>query len=75
MSNIQTVRQLREEINRLKRESDFRKTELKNSYRNFKNSLSPLNIILSIVSEVKRANLFNSALTAFEKIRDYFRKK
>ena len=75
MNNIETVQQLREEILRLRLESKHRKVTIKNSFENFKKSLTPLNIIITILGELKHEPLFNTAITAFEKVREFFRKK
>ncbi len=75
MSNIRNMQELREEIKRVKMESDFCKSEIRNSYNNFKRSLTPLNLLLSILGELKQDTLFKAAITAFEKIKEYFTKK
>ena len=75
MSNIKTMNELRDEIHRVRQQSDFRKAEIKNTYNRFKSSLTPLNLIISIMGELKQEKIFQSAFGAFEKVREYLRKR
>jgi len=75
MSKIQTIEQLRDEIRRVKQESDFCKLEIRNSYNNFKRSLTPLNLIITILGELKQDAVFKSAVDVFNRVREYFKKK
>jgi hypothetical protein len=75
MSNIRNIHQLREEISRLRQDTDTQKARISTSFSDFKKSLTPLNLILSIMSEMNYDTAFKSAMSAFERIREYFRKK
>ena len=73
-NKITNSQELREEIIRLKQTSQLQKMEIKNSFRGFKNSLTPLNILISIYKELNQENMFKSVFGLIEKVRDFFKK-
>jgi hypothetical protein len=75
MNKIHTIHQLRDEITRLKAESKNQKAAIRTSFDHLKNSLTPLNIIISIVNELDKQKMFKTAVDIFSKARDFFKRK
>jgi hypothetical protein len=73
-NKIENATELRFEILRLKQASEMRKVEIKSSFKAFKSSFTPLNILLSIYKELNEQKTFKNIFTLIEKVRDFFRK-
>jgi hypothetical protein len=73
-NKITNSQELREEIIRLKQTSQIQKMEIKTSFRSFKSSLTPLNILISIYKELNQEQMFKSVFGLIEKVRDFFKK-
>ena len=74
MNSINTLDELRHEIERVRQISDKQKNAIRSSYSAFKDSLTPVNVIMSILAELNLDKTFKSAVSFIEKVREFFRK-